>query len=101
MKRRRRNNIIIALVAICVVAFLIFNIASCAFKSFASATMALNNEDVKKELVVAKENEPYYILLAGLSNYDQSSEAASYLAVLRIDEQNKSFSLMNIPSNIL
>ena len=101
MKRRRRNNIIIALVAICVVAFLIFNIASCAFKSFASATMALNNEDVKKELVVAKENEPYYILLAGLSNYDQSSEAASYLAVLRIDEQNKSFSLMNIPSNIM
>ena len=61
MKRRRRNNIIIALVAVCVVAFLIFNIASCAFKSFASATMALNDEDVQKELVVAKENEPYYI----------------------------------------
>lgn len=101
MKRRRRNNIIIAIVAVCVVVFLIFNIASCAFKSFASATMALNDEDVKKELVAAKENEPYYILLAGLSNYDQSSEAASYLAVLRIDEQNKSFSLMNIPNNIM
>lgn len=100
MKRRRRNSIIIAVVAAVVVIFLVFNIASCAFRSFTSASMALNDESVQNELVAAKADEPYYILLAGLSNYDESSEAASFLAILRVDEQNKQFSLMNIPSNI-
>jgi LCP family protein required for cell wall assembly len=100
MRRRRRNSIIIAIVAVVVVVFLVFNIASCAFRSFASASMALNDESVQNELVAAKADEPYYILLAGLSNYDESSEAASFIAILRVDEQNKQFSLMNIPSNI-
>jgi LCP family protein required for cell wall assembly len=101
MKRRRRNNIIIALVVAVVVVFLVSNIASCAFKSFASASMSLNDEAVQAELVAANDDEPYYVLLAGLSDYDTSSEAASFLAVLRVDEQNKQFSLMNIPNNIV
>lgn len=101
MKRCRRNNIILVVVAVVVVAVVVFNIASCAFKSFASASMALNDDGVKNELVAAKADEPYYILLAGLSDSGQSSETASFLAVLRIDEQNKQFSLMNIPNNIM
>lgn len=101
MKRRRRNNIILVVAVVVVVAVLVFNIASCAFRSFASASMALNDEGVSNELVAAKADEPYYILLAGLSNPDTSTEAASFLAVLRVDEQNKQFSLMNIPNNIM
>lgn len=100
MKRRRRNNIIIAVVAVIVVALLIFNIASCAFRGFASASMALNDEGVQSELVAAKSDEPYCILLVGMSNYGERSEAASFIAVLRVDEANKQFSLMNIPNNI-
>lgn len=100
MKRRRRNNIIIALVSLVVVALLVFGIASCSFKSFTSASMALGDDEVKKELVAVEDGEPYCILLAGLSNSGTSSEAASFLAILRIDEQNKQFSLMNIPNNI-
>ena len=101
MKRRRRNNIILVVVAVVIIAVLIFNIASCAFRSFASASMALNDEGVKNELVAAKADEPYYVLLAGLSDPGTSTEAASFLAILRIDEQNKQFSLMNIPNNIM
>lgn len=100
MKRRRRNNIIIAVVAIVVVALLVFNIASCAFRGFASASMALNDEGVQSELVAAKADEPYNILLVGLSNYEAQSEAASFIAILHVDEANHQFSLMNIPNNI-
>lgn len=90
----------IALGAVIVAAILIFNIASCAFKGFTSASMALNNEELSNELVAASADEPYCVLVAGLSDYGTSHEAASFLAVLRIDEKNKQFSIMNIPNNI-
>lgn len=101
MRRRRRNTIILVIAGIVIAAFLVVNIASCAFKSFASASMALDDEGVKSELVAATGDEPYYLLLVGLSDPDTSSEAASFIAALRIDEQNKTFSLMNIPNNIV
>lgn len=100
MKRRRRNNFILAGVAIVVVALVVFGIASCAFRTFASASMALNDEAVSRELVAVEEGQPYYVLLVGLSNYEEPSEAASFIAILRIDEQNNEFSLMNVPNNI-
>lgn len=100
MKQRRRKNIVIAVVVVIVAALLIFNIGSCAFRTFASASMALNDEAVANELVPAEPDQPYYVLLVGLSNYEEPSEAASFIAVLRVDEQNHEFSLMNIPSNI-
>ena len=100
MKRRRRNNLILAGVVIVVVALLVFGIASCAFRTFASASMALNDEAVSNELVAVEEDQPYYVLLVGLSNYEEPSEAASFISILRIDEQNNEFSLLNIPNNI-
>lgn len=101
MKQRRRNTVILAIISIVVVGLLVFGIASCAFKTFASASMSLNDEGVKSELVAAKADEPYCILLVGLSDSESSNAAASFIAALRIDEQNKQFSLMNIPNNIV
>ena len=54
----------------------IFNIASCAFKSFASATMALNNEDVKKELVVTKESPIIFCSRGFLTTTNQARRQA-------------------------
>lgn len=101
MKRRRRNNIIIAIVAIVAVVLLVFGIGSCAFRTFASGAMALNDDELKSELVAVEEGQPYNILLVGLSNPDSQRKAASFISVLRVDQQNKTFSLMSIPNSIM
>ena len=61
--------------------------------------MALDDSSVSSALVSAKNDEPTYTLLAGL-NGSGENECASYLAVLRVDYQNNTVSLLNIPSNI-
>lgn len=100
MKRRRRNTILMTIGVILVIGVLLFTVGSCAFRMFASATMALNDVSVQDELVATEDGQPYYVLLAGFSDLDTRNQAASYISVLRIDEQNAQFSLMNIPNNI-
>lgn len=100
MRQRRRKNFVLAGIVLIIAAVLIFAVGSFAFRIFTSASMSLNDEGVSKELVAAEQGKPYYVLLAGLSDYQQPTEAASFVAILRIDEQSKTFSLMNIPNNI-
>lgn len=100
---RRRNNfgragLIVAIVAIVVVAL---TLGTCAYRWSLSSNMALNDESVSNALVAtSSDTDPYYVLLAGITDEGKSTEAASYIAVLRIDPTNKVVSLLNIPSNI-
>ena len=48
----------------------------------------------------ASDTDPFYILLAGISDSDPAGETASYLAVMRVDVPNKTISILNIPSAI-
>lgn len=100
---RRRSNfgrvgLIVGIIAAIVVAL---SLGTCAYRWSLSSSMALNDDSVSSALAsVSSDTDPYYVLLAGITDEGLSTEAASYLAVLRVDPQNNTVSLLNIPSNI-
>lgn len=100
---RRRSNagrvgLIVGIIAAIAVAL---TLGTCAYRWSLSSSMALNDDSVSSALVsVSSDSDPYYVLLAGITDEGLSTEAASYLAVLRVDAQNNTISLLNIPSNI-
>lgn len=101
MRRRdRMRYVVIAIVAVVVIAIAL-GLGSCAFRNSVSSSMALDNQDVSNALVApASHDQPFYILLVGISDADPAGETASYLAVMRVDVPNKTISLLNIPSAI-
>ena len=71
-----------------------------AFRASLSATMAIDDSEVTAALATPEANQPYYVLIAGISGEGTSAETASYLTALRVDEQNNVMSFLNVPSNI-
>lgn len=98
---RHRDNVsrITLIVGIILIVVIALNLGTCAYRNSLSSSMALDDSSVSSALVSAKNDEPTYTLLAGL-NGSGENECASYLAVLRVDYQNNTVSLLNIPSNI-
>lgn len=92
-----RATLIIGVVIILAIAL---GLGTCAYRSSLSSSMALNDATVSDALVAAEGDAPTYTLITGLSKVGTSKEAASYIAVLRVDSQNNTVSLLNIPSNI-
>ena len=101
MRRRDRMRYVsIAVVAVIVIAIAL-TLGNCAFRGSVSSSMALDNSDVSNALVApASDNDPFYVLLAGISDADPAGETASFLAVMRVDIPNKTISVLNIPSAI-
>lgn len=101
MRRRdRMRYVLIAVVAVMVIAIAL-TLGNCAFRGSVSSSMALDNSDVSNALVApASDNDPFYVLLAGISDADPAGETASFLAVMRVDIPNKTISVLNIPSAI-
>ena len=97
----RTDNVsrITLIVGIILIVAIALNLGTCAYRNSLSSSMALDDSSVSSALVSAKNDEPTYTLLAGL-NGSGENECASYLAVLRVDYQNNTVSLLNIPSNI-
>ena len=94
---RHRDNV--SRITLIIGIILIVVLGTCAYRNSLSSSMALDDGSVSSALVSAKNDEPTYTLLAGLSGSGEN-ECASYLAVLRVDSQNNTVSLLNIPSNI-
>lgn len=92
-----RASLIVGVVLIIAIAF---GLGTCVYRSSLSSSMALDDASVSDALVAAEDGAPAYTLLVGLSDVGTSKEAASYLAVLRVDEQNNTAALLNIPNNI-
>lgn len=101
MRRRdRMRYVLVAIVAIVVIAIAL-TLGNCAFRGSVSSSMALDDAEVSNALVApASHDQPFYVLLAGISDADPAGDTASYLAVLRVDIPNKTISLLNIPSAI-
>lgn len=91
-----RATLIIGIIIVVVIAL---SLGTCAYRNSLSSSMALNDDSVSSNLVSAGSNAPTYTLLAGLTG-SGDEECASYLAVLRVDAQNNTVSMLNIPSNI-
>lgn len=91
-----RATLIIGIIVVLAVAL---SLGTCAYRNSLTSSMALNDDSVSGALVSADANAPTYTLLAGLTN-EGGEEYASYLAVLRVDTQGNTVSLLNIPSNI-
>lgn len=101
MRSRARRTRIWVVVSIVVIAALALTLGSCAFKGSLSSSMAINDDSVTSSLVApASDTDPYYVLLAGISNEGTDKEAASFVAVMLVDEQNKNISLLNIPGTV-
>lgn len=101
MRSQARRTRIWVIVSIAVIAALALTLGSCAFKGSLSSSMAINDDSVESSLVApASDTDPYYVLLAGISNEGTDKEAASFVAVMRVDEQNKNISLLNIPGTV-
>lgn len=101
MKKRHRVNILLALGIIVVVLGAAFGLGSCAFQASVSSSLALDDSDATSALVApAAADDPYYVLVAGVSDDGQASVAASYLSLLRVDPKNNTMALVNIPNNI-
>lgn len=101
MRRRTRMNRVWVIVAVVAVVALAFGLGSCAFRTSLSSSMALSDDSVKSTLVApASDQDPYYVLLTGISHDGTPEETASFVAVMRVDEANKTLSLLNIPTNI-
>ena len=94
-----RTESITLIIGIILIVVIALNLGTCAYRNSLSSSMALDDGSVSSALVSAKNDEPTYTLLAGLSGSGEN-ECASYLAVLRVDSQNNTVSLLNIPSNI-
>lgn len=101
MRRRdRMRYVLIAVVVVAVVAIAL-TLGYCAFRGSVSSSMALDDSEVTNALVApASHDQPFYVLLAGISDADSAGDTASFLAVLRVDIPNKTISLLNIPSAI-
>lgn len=101
MRSQARRTRIWVIVSIAAIAALALTLGSCAFKGSLSSSMAINDDSVESSLVApASDTDPYYVLLAGISNEGTDKEAASFVAVMRVDEQNKNISLLNIPGTV-
>ena len=98
--RRRRHSIVLGLIVATMVAALAFFLGSCAYRASITGSMALNDDEVKSVLVEPEENAPYYVLIAGLGDDPQVGQTASFLMLMRVDEQNNQISLLGIPDNI-
>lgn len=101
MRRRDRMRYVMIGLVILVVVAIALTLGNCAFRGSVSSSMALNDSEVSNALVApASDTDPFYILLAGISDSDPAGETASYLAVMRVDVPNKTISILNIPSAI-
>ncbi len=100
LAHRRRRNAVLALVVILLVVTLAFFLGSCAYRASITGSMALNDDEVKSVLVEPEANAPYYVLVAGLGDDPQVGQTASFLMLMRVDEQNNQVSLLGIPDNI-
>lgn len=101
MRRKDRMHYILVVVVAIVVVAVALGLGTWAFRNSVSSSMALDDESVSEALVeVSSEDDPFYILLAGISDTDPAGETASYLAVMRVDVSNSTISLLNIPSAI-
>lgn len=101
MRRQNTTNRIFVVVAIVLIIAIAFGAGSCVYRSTLTSSMALNDDSVTEQLVAPKSNDdPCNILIAGITGDGTASEAASYLAVMRVDPGKKVVSLINIPSNI-
>lgn len=98
--QRRRKNIILGLIIVVLAAVFVFFLGSCAFKTSVSGAMSLDDDDVKSALVTPEKDKPYYVLIAGIGDDPQIGKSASFLMLMRVDEQNKQISLLGIPDNI-
>ena len=99
MRHRDNMSRVTLIVGIIIVVVIALNLGTCAYRNSLSSSMALNDDSVLSSLVSAKSDQPTYTLLSGLTG-NGDNECASYLAVLRVDSQNNTVSLLNIPSNI-
>lgn len=100
MRRRDRMRYVMIAVIVVVVVAIAVGLGTCAFRNSVSSSMALNDDSVTSALVAPQENQPFYVLLAGISDADPEGQTASYVAVMRVDVPNKIISLLNIPSAI-
>ncbi len=100
VKRRVYSNRIFLVAIIVIVIAIALGLGTCAFRNSLSSSMALDDESVSNALVApASEDDPYYLLLAGIANEDTQS-TASFLMVMRVDAANNTISLLNIPSSM-
>lgn len=100
MKKRRINSLLGVVIVLALVLFFALNLGSCAYKASVSGSMAINDAELSKNLTAAKEGEPYYVLLSGISNPGQNGESLDYAAILRVDKANNKISLVDIPTNL-
>ncbi len=99
MRHRDYMSRVTLIVGIIIVVVIALSLGTCAYRNSLSSSMALNDDSVSANLVSAGSNAPTYTLLAGLTG-SGDEECASYLAVLRVDSQSNTVSMLNIPSNI-
>lgn len=100
MKRRDRMRYGVIAGVVVLVLVVAFGLGTCAFRNSVSSSMALDDANVSGALVPATNDQPFYVLLSGISNTDPEGPTASYVAVMRIDASSKTISLLNIPSSI-
>ncbi len=100
MRRSDHANRIALVVSVVLVIAIAFGLGTCAYRNSLTSSMALNNDAVAGQLVSASSDSVTYTLVAGVTGDGTSSEAASFVAVLRLDPQSGTASLLNIPSNI-
>lgn len=100
MRRSDRTNRIALVVSIILVIAIAFGLGTCAYRNSLTSSMALNDDAVTGQLASASTDSVTYTLVTGITGDGTSSEAASFVAVLRLDPQAGTASLLNIPSNI-
>lgn len=99
MRKRDNQSRVMLVVGIILVIAIAFGLGTCAYRNSLSSSMALNDNAVSSQLVSANTQGTTYTLIAGITG-SGSNERASYLAVLRVDAESNTASLLNIPSNI-
>lgn len=101
----RRHTLTSRLTVVAVVVLVVLialGLGMCAYRGSLSSSMALDDESVSNALVAVESDEdPYYLLLAGIAHDDTSKPTASFLTVMRVDAENQIISFLNIPTNLV
>lgn len=99
-RKRTLRTVMVAFAVVLVACGAVALIGSTVFLGSASSRMDIADKSVTSALVSPEAGEPYYVLVAG--EYAESGQeylGPSMLMLVRIDEENKQVSMVNIPGN--
>jgi len=94
------KRILLIILAVILLGVVGFAATTCAFSYFVSGSMAAADPRVKEMLTTSKDSESYILLAADLDSVDGNTDSVDTMLLARLDSEEKSISLLQIPGNI-